>query len=132
SKIYLDGEPLLDLPGLLRYRISGDMEARIKKLRALGQPVVQRLVQHMVQRDAGQRKSVKEYISRMEKVGMLFPQSFSFFLFPLLARMHTGRVAPVLSPDERLRLVTENYGRAMRELAGVPDPEGHALFQAAL
>ncbi|CAM9769040.1 unnamed protein product, partial [Choristocarpus tenellus] len=59
AEIFLGGEALLDLPGLLHYRNSGDMEDRMKKLRAVGQPVVQRLVQHMVQRDAGQRKSVK-------------------------------------------------------------------------
>lgn len=38
----------------------------------------------------------------------------------------------VRSPDERLALVARSYGRAMCELAGTPDPEGHALLQAAL
>lgn len=38
----------------------------------------------------------------------------------------------VRSPDERLALVARSYGRAMCELAGVPDPEGHAILQAAL
>lgn len=38
----------------------------------------------------------------------------------------------VRSPDGRLELVVRSYGRAMRELAGTPDPEGHALLQAAL
>lgn len=38
----------------------------------------------------------------------------------------------IRSPDERLALVARSYGRAMCELAGTPDPEGHALLQAAL
>lgn len=38
----------------------------------------------------------------------------------------------VRSPDDRLALVARSYGRAMCELAGTPDPEGHALLQAAL
>lgn len=38
----------------------------------------------------------------------------------------------VRSPDERLALIVRSYGRAMCELAGAPDPEGHALLQAAL
>lgn len=38
----------------------------------------------------------------------------------------------VRSPDERLAWVARSYGRAMRELAGSPDPEGHTLLQAAL
>lgn len=38
----------------------------------------------------------------------------------------------VRSPDERLALVTGSYGKAMCELAGTPDPEGHALLQEAL
>lgn len=38
----------------------------------------------------------------------------------------------VRSADERLALVARSYGRAMCELAGTPDPEGHALLQAAL
>lgn len=101
---------------------------------------------------------------------MLFPRSFGFFLFPLLAAMHAGQGAgdrnsgeeespavigvqpkcigeatakpldndvdanrgAVRSPDGRLELVVRSYGRAMRELAGTPDPEGHALLQAAL
>lgn len=58
-QIFLGGDPLLDLPGLLRYRISGDMGGRLKKLEAAGGPVVLRLVEHMVQRDAGQRKTVE-------------------------------------------------------------------------
>lgn len=37
----------------------------------------------------------------------------------------------VRSPDERLALVAQSYGRAMAELAGTPDPEGHALLQEA-
>ncbi|CAN0564882.1 unnamed protein product, partial [Ectocarpus sp. 12 AP-2014] len=170
--IFLGGDPLLDLPGLLRYRISGDMEERLKKLEAAGGPVVLRLVEHMVQRDAGKRKTVKEYIRRMEKPGTLFPRSFGSFLFPLLATMHAGEGAgedgdpasgppspadgskpplpehhdggggggggggckggAIRSPDERLALVARSYGRAMCELAGTPDPEGHALLQAAL
>lgn len=36
------------------------------------------------------------------------------------------------SPDERLVLVARSYGRAMCELAGTPDPEGHALLQETL
>lgn len=35
------------------------MEERLKKLEAAGGPVVLRLVEHMVQRDAGKRKTVK-------------------------------------------------------------------------
>lgn len=35
------------------------MEERLKKLEASGGPVVLRLVEHMVQRDAGKRKTVK-------------------------------------------------------------------------
>eukprot|EP00903_Cladosiphon_okamuranus_P008555 g8210.t1 len=175
AEIFLGGDPLLDLPGLLRYRISGDMEERLKKLEAAGGPVVLRLVEHMVQRDAGKRKTVKEYIRRMEKPGTLFPRSFGSFLFPLLATMHAGEGAgetptppadttttttatttadiknkqptigaaaaaavdggggrAVRSPDERLALVARSYGRAMCELAGTPDPEGHALLLAAL
>lgn len=98
----------------------------------------------------------------MEKPRMLFPRSFGSFLFPLLATMHAGQGAgdldpqtpsngagagagadakgigahgngrAVRSPDARLELIVRSYGRAMRELAGMPDPEGHALLQAAL
>lgn len=53
----------MDLPGLLRYRISGDMESRLKKLEAAGGPVVLRLVEHMLQRDANKRKTVQVVIA---------------------------------------------------------------------
>ena len=59
-QIFLGSDPLLDLPGLVRYRISGeDMGARLKRLEAAGGPVVLRLVEHMVQRDASKRKTVQ-------------------------------------------------------------------------
>ena len=35
------------------------MDARLKKLEAAGGPVVLRLVEHMVQRDASKRKTVQ-------------------------------------------------------------------------
>lgn len=43
-----------------------------------------------------------------------------------------GAGRAVRSPEERLALVARSYGRAMSELAGTPDPEGHALLQEAL
>ncbi|CAN0387874.1 unnamed protein product [Ascophyllum nodosum] len=102
AEIFLGSDPLLDLPGLVRYRISGeDMGARLKRLEAAGGPVVLRLVEHMVQRDASKRKTVQEYIQRMEKPRMLFPRSFGSFLFPLLATMHARQSAGDLDLDPR-------------------------------
>ncbi|CAM9853162.1 unnamed protein product, partial [Chrysoparadoxa australica] len=45
-----------------------------------------------------------------------------------MVQIHTS--AP--TPDERLALICRNYGAALREMAGVRDPEGEDFFRHCL
>ncbi|CAM9853235.1 unnamed protein product, partial [Chrysoparadoxa australica] len=104
AEVFLDGDVLLDLPALLQYhksraRCGKDSEEYLNKIEKIQDPVLQKLVWHMTQRDPSARKSVMEYRKRMEEEDKpaLFPKYFDGFLYDIMVQIHTS--AP--TPDER-------------------------------
>lgn len=129
AEIFLGGKPLFDLPSLLKYR-TGDTEHLRASLKKIGDPRLEEMLLHMLQLDPRARSSAKEYLARYTSSSHgLFPTYFETFLFRFLMLV-LGRGGKV--PDARIRLVCKYYGRLVREVAGVDDPEGEDFFKLRL
>ncbi|GLE05701.1 hypothetical protein PINS_up014747 [Pythium insidiosum] len=130
AEIFLGGKPLFDLPLLLKYR-TGDHEHLRTALRKIDDPQLEELLLHMLQLDPRARLSASEYLARYsgDSSTSLFPSYFENFLFRFLVLVLSrgGKI-----PDARVRLVCKYYGRIVREVAGVEDPEGEQFFKHRL
>ncbi|GMF18311.1 unnamed protein product [Phytophthora fragariaefolia] len=128
AELFLGGKPLFDLPSLLKYR-TGDSEALRQQLRKIGDPRLEELLLHMLQLDPNARLSASGYLAKYTSTSGLFPTYFDNFLFRFLVLVLSrgGKV-----PDARIRLVCKYYGRLVREVAGVEDPEGEEFFKLRL
>ncbi|OWZ23222.1 Phosphoinositide 3-kinase regulatory subunit [Phytophthora megakarya] len=128
AELFLGGKPLFDLPSLLKYR-TGDSEALRQQLKKVGDPRLEELLLHMLQLDPNARMSASNYLAKYTSPSGLFPTYFDNFLFRFLVLVLSrgGKV-----PDARIRLVCKYYGRLVREVAGVEDPEGEEFFKLRL
>ncbi|KUF96077.1 hypothetical protein AM588_10010052 [Phytophthora nicotianae] len=128
AELFLGGKPLFDLPSLLKYR-TGDSEALRYQLKKVGDPRLEELLLHMLQLDPTARLSASGYLAKYTSPSGLFPTYFDNFLFRFLVLVLSrgGKV-----PDARIRLVCKYYGRLVREIAGVEDPEGEEFFKLRL
>ncbi len=133
AEVFLDGEPLMDLPDVLQYRAAGvtaapDRLSVFQKLDKVDDVVVRKLVLHMLSRDPHERKTAQEYLTRMVNNETLFPRYFEDFLYPLMLKLQTSTT----TPDERLELICANYGEAMKYLVGIDDEEGCKFFDVRI
>ncbi len=135
AEIFLDGEPLMDLPDVLHYRSAGanadassDRQPVFQKLDKVSDLVVRKLILHMLSRDPHERKTAQEYLNRMVKNEALFPSYFEGFLYPFMSKLQTSTT----TPDERLELICANYGEAMKYLVGIDDEEGCKFFDVRI
>ncbi|KAE8912927.1 hypothetical protein PF005_g10565 [Phytophthora fragariae] len=128
AELFLGGKPLFDLPSLLKYR-TGDSEMLRLQLKKIGDPRLEELLLHMLQLDPSARLSASGYLAKYSSPSGLFPTYFDNFLFRFLVLVLSrgGKV-----PDARIRLVCKYYGRLVREVAGVEDPEGEEFFKLRL
>ncbi|CAI5745443.1 unnamed protein product [Peronospora destructor] len=128
AELFLGGKPLFDLPSLLKYR-TGDSDALRQQLKKVGDPRLEELLLHMLQLDPNARLSASGYLAKYTDSNGLFPTYFDIFLFRFLVLVLSrgGKV-----PDARIRLVCKYYGRLVREVAGVEDPEGEEFFKMRL
>ncbi|KAL3661264.1 hypothetical protein V7S43_013872 [Phytophthora oleae] len=128
AELFLGGKPLFDLPSLLKYR-TGDSEALRNQLKKVGDPRLEELLLHMLQLDPNARLSASGYLAKYTSSSGLFPTYFDNFLFRFLVLVLSrgGKV-----PDARIRLVCKYYGRLVREVAGVEDPESEEFFKLRL
>ncbi|KAF4129905.1 WD domain G-beta repeat domain-containing protein [Phytophthora infestans] len=128
AELFLGGKPLFDLPSLLKYR-TGDAETLRQRLKKVGDPRLEELLLHMLQLDPTARLSASGYLAKYTSASGLFPTYFDNFLFRFLVLVLSrgGKV-----PDARIRLVCKYYGRLVREIAGVEDPEGEEFFKLRL
>ncbi|KAI9919994.1 hypothetical protein PsorP6_016035 [Peronosclerospora sorghi] len=128
AELFLGGKPLFDLPSLLKYR-TGNSEPLRQQLKKVGDPRLEEMLLHMLQLDPNARLSASGYLAKYTSVNGLFPTYFDNFLFKFLVLVLSrgGKV-----PDARIRLVGKYYGRLVREIAGVADPEGEEFFKLRL
>uniref|UniRef100_K3WTL6 non-specific serine/threonine protein kinase n=1 Tax=Globisporangium ultimum (strain ATCC 200006 / CBS 805.95 / DAOM BR144) TaxID=431595 RepID=K3WTL6_GLOUD len=128
AEIFLGGKPLFELPTLLRYR-TGDTEHLRNTLKKVGDPRLEEMLLHMLQLDPNARASAADYLAKYTSNHGLFPTYFESFLFRFLVLVLSrgGKV-----PDARIRLVCKYYGRLVREVTGVEDPEGEEFFKLRL
>ncbi|RLN49287.1 hypothetical protein BBJ28_00007868 [Nothophytophthora sp. Chile5] len=128
AELFLGGKPLFDLPSLLKYR-TGNSDALRLTLKKVGDPRLEELLLHMLQLDPNARLSASAYLTKYTSSDGLFPTYFDNFLFRFLVLVLSrgGKV-----PDARIRLVCKYYGRLVREVAGVEDPEGEEFFKLRL
>ncbi|KAF1325164.1 Vps15 protein kinase, partial [Globisporangium splendens] len=128
AEIFLGGKPLFELPTLLRYR-TGDTEHLRNTLKKVGDPRLEEMLLHMLQLDPNARSSAADYLAKYTSSHGLFPTYFESFLFRFLVLVLSrgGKV-----PDARIRLVCKYYGRLVREVTGVEDPEGEEFFKLRL
>ncbi len=133
AEVFLDGEPLMDLPDALQYRAgstSPDRSSVLQKLDKVDDDAARNLILHMLSIDPHERKTAQEYLTTSRMVNntneeeTLFPSYFEDFLYPLMAKLQTSTT----TPDERLELICDNYGAAMNYLVGVDDEEGCNFF----
>lgn len=128
AEVFLGGKPLFELPTLLKYR-TGYTEHLKASLKKIGDSRLEEMLLHMLQLDPHARSSAKEYLSRYTSTHGLFPSYFDSFLFRFLVLV-LGRGGKI--PDARIRLVCKYYGRLVREVTGVEDPEGEEFFKLRL
>ncbi len=133
AEVFLDGEPLMDLPDVLQYRAAGataapDRPSVFQKLDKVDDIVVRKLVLHMLSRDPHERKTAQEYLTQMVNNETLFPRYFEDFLYPFMLKLQTSTT----TPDERLELICANYGEAMKYLVGIDDEEGCKFFDVRI
>uniref|UniRef100_M4BGW9 non-specific serine/threonine protein kinase n=1 Tax=Hyaloperonospora arabidopsidis (strain Emoy2) TaxID=559515 RepID=M4BGW9_HYAAE len=128
AELFSGGKPLFDLPSLLKYR-TGDSDALHQRLKKVDDPRLEELLLHMLQLDPNARLSASGYLAKYTSSNGLFPTYFDNFLFKFLVLVLSrgGKV-----PDARIRLVCKYYGRLVREVAGVEDPEGEEFFKLRL
>ncbi|RLN36850.1 hypothetical protein BBO99_00005399 [Phytophthora kernoviae] len=128
AELFLGGKPLFDLPSLLKYR-TGNSDALRQTLKKVGDPRLEEMLLHMLQLDPSARLSASGYLTKYTSPSDLFPTYFDNFLFRFLVLVLSrgGKV-----PDARIRLVCKYYGRLVREVAGVEDPEGEEFFKLRL
>jgi phosphoinositide-3-kinase regulatory subunit 4 len=122
---YLNGEVVFDLASLMRYREENTLiPVIVQKLNKIDRRPIRAVCEHMLNLDPAKRKSAAEYKKRLELGedggAVVFPPSFSSFLYPLMRRLRHD----VLTPDARIALITEHYEEAVRELTGLEDKEG--------
>ena len=84
---------------------------------------IKTLVSHMVQRNPSYRRSVKDYREDFESSGS-FPEYFTGVLYDLFLKIHwEGH-----TPDDRLRIVCEQYGEILLHIAdSVADTDDYML-----
>lgn len=159
AEIFLNGKSLFDLPSLLRYRSAANAEHEHEQLqeelKKIGDPLMEELILHMIQRDPRKRLSAAEYrlkccpmteplkpttttsprSSREEPPGAqesvqgIFPSYFDF-LFTLMSKS-CGRHVEARHPDDRVQLICHFYPEIVRHLVKhASDPEGVAYFQS--
>ncbi|CEG40000.1 vps15 protein kinase [Plasmopara halstedii] len=129
AELFLGGKPLFDLPSLLKYRRTGDIETLKQQIKKVGDCDLEEMLLHMLQLDPSARNSASGYLSKYTSLNGLFPTYFDSFLFRFLVLVLSrgGKV-----PDARIRLVCKYYGRLVREIAGLEDPEGEEFFKLRL
>ena len=158
AELWLDGEGLLDLPGMVRYKAGSaglsmgrldheDSPARasVNKIRGL----VQAVVVDMTQIDPLKRRSVEQYRQIFEgslkmdsekemdysdgeagadDKSTIFPAYFRDTLYPLFLQLHWQGV----TPDDRIGIVCENYSQLMTSITGRVHARSARFFRHAL
>uniref|UniRef100_A0A7S1FIY7 non-specific serine/threonine protein kinase n=1 Tax=Noctiluca scintillans TaxID=2966 RepID=A0A7S1FIY7_NOCSC len=110
AELFLDGQTLMDLPELLRYR-SNQLDLRAK-LSGIKNPAVRELVGSMLHREPSKRGNAIEYLRRW---CALAPASFCNCLFPLTVLL----LHPLYQqPDMRVLLVRHNFASILWSTVG--------------
>lgn len=114
--------PTFDLATLMRMlREERDLEA--SPAASLEPPQFRDVVSAMLSRHPENRGDATQHLNTLQEAGVL-PPEFSAFVYEFFTRI----LLDAQSPDDRIMLVCANYGRAMREMAGVRDDDAATFF----
>eukprot|EP01041_Mallomonas_annulata_P005779 gene5779-11677_t len=148
AEILLDGEPLLDLPGMLRYRHetggSGSGSEKGFEFSSLDEEVsparsTLMKIQDVKMREAiiaMTKRSVEERVRSVKSQRLwleqqqVFPEYFSSVLYKFFQRIHSNGI----TPDDRIAILSEDYGSLLESMGGdnVEDSEGSKFFKQAM
>lgn len=111
AELFLDGQTLMDLPALLKYRSAQlDLTAKIAGIKNRG---VQEILGSMLSREPGQRKAASSYLR--DWCVRVAPRSFRSCLFPLAVVL----LHPVYQhPDMRVALLRHNFAGLLWSTVG--------------
>ncbi|GMH95852.1 hypothetical protein TrST_g6288 [Triparma strigata] len=126
--IYLNGEEVMDLASSTRYR-SGDSTEMSIKLGKIPDERVRNVAKHMISLDPTKRKTVAEYLERleMEDGGVAFIEP----IFKIVEELSTEWRFGVTTPDARIHSCVVNFKRIMRAV-GIVDLEAEEFFENIL
>ena len=113
AEIFLEGEPLFDLPQLLSYR-EGQYDPVPFLTSKIGDSDIRDLIVHMIQLNPASRFSAKQYLR--EWTPRSFPSSFAY-----LHRLFTRLLQPdqLSTPDQKLHFIKGIERTIIKEVAGV-------------
>ncbi|XP_068243849.1 phosphoinositide 3-kinase regulatory subunit 4 isoform X3 [Palaemon carinicauda] len=120
AELFTEGNAPFDLTQLLAYR-AGDYYPS-KVLDKIDEPRVRALIEHMIQREPENRKSVAEYLE--EERGQMFPLYFYSFLWPFLKQF---AVTPIMSPDDKIKVIK----KSMSDILVALSPEMDSIIDKA-
>ena len=143
AEIWLNGEPLLDLPGMLRFvsqSVDGlDHEDSPAKstLNKVNNRLIREVIADMTQRDPEKRLSIKQYFDILEGKSKLrnstndkpiFAPYFSQSICPLFTRLHFEG----LTPDDRIGIICEAYSDMIKSITGITNDKQNSYFSYAM
>ena len=109
AEIFLEGEPLFDLPQLLAYK-ARKYEPAVLVTRKLSNRAACELVTHMIQLEPSHRHSASTYLR--EFAGRLFPSAFER-LYEFMATLQT----PLMPPERKIATLRNQYEALIAPLA---------------
>ncbi|KAK7077762.1 phosphoinositide-3-kinase, regulatory subunit 4, partial [Halocaridina rubra] len=101
AELFTEGCAPFDLTQLLLFRAGEYYPSKV--LDKIDDPKVKALIEHMIQRDPEKRLSAADYLE--QERGSVFPKYFYSFLWPFLKQF---AVTPILSPDEKIKLIKKS------------------------
>jgi len=145
AEIWLNGEPLLDLPGMLKYvsqsvdRLDHEDSPARATLNKVNNRLIREVIADMTQRDPERRLSIKQYFDILEGKGMLrnsntvnespiFSPYFSECIYPLFTKLHFEG----LTPDNRIGIICETYGDLIKSITGTVDEKEKSYFSYSM
>ncbi|CAM9452987.1 unnamed protein product, partial [Ectocarpus fasciculatus] len=129
AEILMDGIPLIDLPGILKYRapfmdrLDHDLSPSVVAIQRIKDPALREVVCRMTARNPDHRPTISEVLMMIDGDPIL-PSYFKNYVYDLFLSMHWQGMLP----DTRIAMLCQNYEHMISNITGSPDVEGTEFF----